>query len=1009
MAYQNINQYNYPKLSFLNKSEIQDFSLASDERNYKEEVIFSNNLIGENDGTRLPFSFDLNSSGSSELYVLNFYDYNFYNNLVSLNYYNPKNEDLSCYTAQTSCDIGLTGIDNGLVNQMTGQTISFTQGLLPNVNKFDRLSFDRRLKLHQVTGFTQSPNSIFSGLSQYMSYNVVSKQDDYIGVYHELYGGFYQGFYKLFSYDYNIFPERVNKGWSVELLLKPRIYDEYILDPQFTTLNNFYPNNKNIFFYLGTRAENKFYHHASGTPQSDTGYTRVTESLTCLKTCACSDTGITNSNCIDVYQPSDEIESHGLNCDCGCNLVPVLTEAPEKDPLYDGLSNAIAFKFCGDNKNPQIGVRVLRFTGDCITTGSCETSGITYQTGYTIDNYCTDKGIYDFCESNVSGFTEQEHWVQLDFVWERNSWYDTCDLWYKGGLGLITKDPYLYSVLNESVLLIEPPVTSSGSTPPQRIEIVQLNERWLQEKEYRQGKLKVYVNGKIFHTFDNIEEIIPRALDTEKERQVGVPFNISWGGGTQGLHDNLTFTGCPDTLTGLTYQQDPECFPNNILSGTTLSGLSTNILIEQNFAGSFDGGISQFRMYTEPLSADEVKHNFLLLKDTFGLLNPDCENCNVCNGYQFNLSDIYDLPTSGNSLFADFINEQASNNPDYIDNYGEIFWNTVDLSGIDRSEYFSGITGDSTIQITLCQDGYVATYTATSCFTSAYFGDNYGTVIYSNENCLGQIIKANVYFNFNQPIYISYSQFVAPPFPSPTPTPSITPTQTVTPTPGASPTQTPTPTVTPTITPTLSPLPNAYAYVFPEPQDSTSLTALATYMYNNGSTSFLGYGNSGVPNTTDYSNNLDLYVHYSGFSGVNSTNFITDVSTLKSLIRQYSGNGVDTYGCGQAQYTFGTIEIKPTQINPTIKYFYSIWIPLSGVGYNMTNMTVDVGMGEACLSNIIVNGIPDATRAGINVTVTSGAVIPAGTYRVLWMPPQLMLPPSVPTYNSIFIKGNLKY
>ena len=57
-----------------------------------------------------------------------------------------------------------------------------------------------------------------------------------------------------------VYPERVNKGWTVELLLKLRFVDEYNPPIGQTTLNNFYPNNKDIFFYLGTRAENKFYH-----------------------------------------------------------------------------------------------------------------------------------------------------------------------------------------------------------------------------------------------------------------------------------------------------------------------------------------------------------------------------------------------------------------------------------------------------------------------------------------------------------------------------------------------------------------------------------------------------------------------------------------------------------------------------------------------------------------------------------------------------------------------------
>lgn len=95
MAYQNINQYNFNKWYLINRSEIQDFSLASDEKDYKEEVIFSDKLIAEDDGVKLPFSFDLNNPNNSELFILNYNNYNPNNNLVSSNYYNPNNEDIT--------------------------------------------------------------------------------------------------------------------------------------------------------------------------------------------------------------------------------------------------------------------------------------------------------------------------------------------------------------------------------------------------------------------------------------------------------------------------------------------------------------------------------------------------------------------------------------------------------------------------------------------------------------------------------------------------------------------------------------------------------------------------------------------------------------------------------------------------------------------------------------------------------------------------------------------------
>lgn len=49
------------------------------------------------------------------------------------------------------------------------------------------------------------------------------------------------------------------------------------------------------------------------------------------------------------------------------------------------------------------------------------------------------------------------------------------------------------------------------------------------------GTLDVYVDGMLKLSIDNFREIIPYALDEDKDKQLGVPYNISVGGGTQGL------------------------------------------------------------------------------------------------------------------------------------------------------------------------------------------------------------------------------------------------------------------------------------------------------------------------------------------------------------------------------------------------------------------------------------------------------------------------------------------
>lgn len=619
MAYQNINQYNFRRFGLKPANEVTDLCLASDEKDYDQEVIFSPLLIGENDGNRMPFKFNFNSSGttlcqtSSCVFSAD--------TIVSENYWNPTNTDPNfCPIVTNLCDVGLTGIDNGLVQNMSGETIQTTTGLYTNItDKFSRYKYDRRMKLHPITGFTTTENRLWNDNSYSYDLSYTNAGGD-IGYVATLNGGFFQGFYKLAGYDYQVFPQRTSLGWTTEFMLKYRWTGNTSVG-----LNARYPENKGTFFYMGARAENKFYHYADGSPKQDSGYTRVTSGLTCMHTCGCSNTGNTDSQCLQVYQPSGgTITTCLCGCPCECNTT---AQYPEKDPLYDGVSNALSLRLSGDTGSPRLCVKTYRITGGCETTGTCLT-GLTYTTGTSVTEWCSTRGIFDDCSGTT--YSNVEHWVQIDAVFERNQWLDTCDLSIKGGLGLLVKDVYFATLENRSVTLIEPPITREKDYDPASTEVVTFTDMWTEEQKYRLGTLKFYVNGKLFLVVENFEEIIPRLLNVEKEKQIGVSYNISVGGGTQGLHDNLTFSGgCPETLNDLKYQQDPECLTTHDLDNTIYSGLTTQIKLEEYFGGSMIGDISSFRMYTEPLNAAQIKHNFKLLKDKYNLLNPDCPNCRI--------------------------------------------------------------------------------------------------------------------------------------------------------------------------------------------------------------------------------------------------------------------------------------------------------------------------------------------------------------------------------------------
>lgn len=169
MAQQNINQFNFQKWYIKPVPKIFDISLASDEVDYNQEVVFSTELIAQNDGNRLPIYFDLNNPLSSQQLSLEYGDFFSANTLVSLNYYNPDNQDLSCFTGDSLCDIGLTGTDNGLVPQMSGETIYFSMGLYTGSTKWDRYHFDRRTKLIAVKSYTSDVEQLSPCLEYFIT------------------------------------------------------------------------------------------------------------------------------------------------------------------------------------------------------------------------------------------------------------------------------------------------------------------------------------------------------------------------------------------------------------------------------------------------------------------------------------------------------------------------------------------------------------------------------------------------------------------------------------------------------------------------------------------------------------------------------------------------------------------------------------------------------------------------------------------------------------------------
>lgn len=111
------------------------------------------------------------------------------------------------------------------------------------------------------------------------------------------------------------------------------------------------------------------------------------------------------------------------------------------------------------------------------------------------------------------------------------------------------------------------------------------DEDILECAEQRTGKLVFYVNGRAIWTIKEFPEFYFKSFANDKEKQIGVPYSMSWGGGSFGLkhswhydyQEYVIYLG-QDTAyinSNFVVEGDPtptECNPNP--SGDSISGLS---------------------------------------------------------------------------------------------------------------------------------------------------------------------------------------------------------------------------------------------------------------------------------------------------------------------------------------------------------------------------------------------------------------------------------------------------
>jgi hypothetical protein len=207
-------------------------------------------------------------------------------------------------------------------------------------------------------------------------------------------------------------------------------------------------------------------------------------------------------------------------------------------------------------------------------------------------------------------------------------------------------------------------------------------------------------------------------------------------------------------------------------------------------------------------------------------------------GYGYNLVAIpYNFPESGNSIMNNpGDNTSGSTEINLLSTNGRGFYfNSIDSSSVDRTNYYSGFTGQS-ITITFSQTGNTAIYSGdtdsfkywdTPLGTGFVFGTGIGVPPNNIPSGTAVLIQsATTQFTIGLPVYISI-EINGNVTPTPTPTETPTPTNTETPTNTTTNTETPTETPTPTNTetPTNTPTPTSTEPFFILAQNGDILTA----------------------------------------------------------------------------------------------------------------------------------------------------------------------------------------
>lgn len=482
--------------------------------------------------------------------------------------------------------IGVTGVDNGFISYEKDKITNKEFLELFFHSKYNTEIDDKRLRLRKVNGNNQI----------YDYTNNLVQIDNREAC--ELNGGFYQGFFKIYGQNYQVLPYQLENGWCMEVKLK-----KSDLKNEKTTINDVHPNNKGIFLYIGTRSENKWWDKYTITEEFDKAVNEYSSDEYFSDGYTTEDSDV---NSRYIIEKEDEVyfeTVYGEYCKNKNHYVDdEYIENEEEITGKEELLTSDGYDFNQPNIiEHKTDNKFLFFnrTKDGFTTRDWDKN--------------SDVTIYEVKKPDIGNYftlfnrTPSGYDVNSieKLIEEKSHQYDILKDLYRNALGFQIKDDgsigfkYLVKdcdsetdeykieemfsnsgVINNDEwytvsILITPTSNHNIENPTCELENTLADDEMV---------ISIYVNGKLRLKSKNLPILNLKALNDLSDKQQGVPYSLSLGGGTQGLCDTIN----------INYRELPKYI----------------LPLEKEFCGSFIGYIQKFRFFTCPINFAEIRQNY---------------------------------------------------------------------------------------------------------------------------------------------------------------------------------------------------------------------------------------------------------------------------------------------------------------------------------------------------------------------------------------------------------------